>query len=74
MHGAKLFGANLRGADLSWADLTGADLTMADLSGADLSWVNYNSDTKWPYGFIPPNSAGKSLISGRIKPWNARDR
>lgn len=61
---ASLRGANLLGANLTCrsvahpvphADLRGADLTEANLSGANLQKIVYDSSTRWPAGFTPPN-------------------
>ncbi|WP_063058932.1 pentapeptide repeat-containing protein [Nocardia sienata] len=57
LESAFLTGANLTRADLHSANLTKADLSGADLSGADLTGIIYDSNTRWPEGFVPPPSA-----------------
>jgi hypothetical protein len=56
-----LSNANLRAADLTRALLDGAILRGADLSNADLedtqlAGVIADNATKWPHGFIPPQT------------------
>lgn len=66
--GSKLAKVNLKGADLSRADLThavlagadlqgaklqGANLTAADLANVNLTGALYDSQTRWPQGFVP---------------------
>jgi uncharacterized protein YjbI with pentapeptide repeats len=58
---AELHGANLRGADLAAAELRSASLQGADLGGARLDRVDfqrasYDAATKFPRGFVPPES------------------
>lgn len=55
--GAELTNANLTSADLTRANLTGALLTGANLTGVHLTGIVYDGSTKWPEGFIPPQSA-----------------
>ena len=77
---ANLEAANLQRCDLNWADLRQANLEGADLSNADLAWANlcdtdlsrskltgarYNSQTKWPEGFVP-EAAGCELILNHV--------
>jgi uncharacterized protein YjbI with pentapeptide repeats len=57
----ELHNANLRGADLSRSELRaarlqGADLTGARLDGADLERACYDAATKFPRGFVRPES------------------
>ena len=52
--GADLRGAILRGAVLHLASLYGAILEGADLTGADLRGATYDTETRWPVGFKPP--------------------
>ncbi len=51
---ASFRGADLTDADLAHANLRGADLTGATLTGAILERAKYDSDTRWPAGFVPP--------------------
>ena len=51
---ANLSAANLREASLYGANLSGANLSGTNLYGADLREATWDTDTKWPEGFIPP--------------------
>ena len=56
LNGADLSDANLRGADLRYANLSVADLNGANLSGANLNGAKFNDKTKFPDGFIIPET------------------
>ena len=56
LSGTDLRGAILRRVNLTGALLVGADLTGADLTGANLAAITYDSSTRWPDGFVPPES------------------
>ena len=61
---ASLFGASFKKADLTGADLEGANLARAllqgavladaKLAGAILDKAQFDGDTVWPTGFVPP--------------------
>ncbi len=55
--GANLTRAFLSAADLTGVDLRGAVLTGANLRGAVLTGAIYDESTRWPEGFVPPQSA-----------------
>jgi hypothetical protein len=57
---ANLTGANLTGANLLGANLTGADLLGAYLTGANLTGAIADTWTRWPVGFVVPNSVVQS--------------
>lgn len=50
---ATLTGADLREATLIYANLRGANLSKTDLTGIQLEKAVYDSETKFPDGFIP---------------------
>ena len=54
--GANLYGANLTGAILTGANLYGANLYGANLTGANLTGANWDTYTRWPEGFTPPEA------------------
>jgi len=73
---AQLGDADLTDAYLPWSDFTDADLTSATLEGADftfaehldradLTFATYDDETRWPYGFQPPEDARKVEVKGR---------
>jgi uncharacterized protein YjbI with pentapeptide repeats len=47
--------ADLAKADLRYCDLCGADLTGATLDGTKLEGAQYDQDTRFPEGFVPPD-------------------
>ncbi|HEY7426321.1 MAG TPA: pentapeptide repeat-containing protein [Gemmataceae bacterium] len=49
-------GADLTGTDLSRSHLEGVDFSGARLEGADLNHAYYDANTKFPAGFVPPES------------------
>ena len=53
---ARFGAADLRGAFLFSSYLQGADFTDAQLKGAELGGANYDAATKFPQGFVPPES------------------
>jgi len=67
-----LWDCDFRGANLQEADFNGSTLEDLNLSGADLSGaklpdvkdvknLTWDSDTKWPNGFVPPKSVPTHL-------------
>jgi hypothetical protein len=54
---ASLGRSTLRNAHLEGANLRNTFLAEADLEGAYLEQAIYNSKTKWPEGFMPPETA-----------------
>ena len=57
LSGADLTRANLTGADLREANLSGANMTGATLDSANLQASSYDQLTRWPEGFLPPESS-----------------
>jgi uncharacterized protein YjbI with pentapeptide repeats len=53
MAGANFEGANLALTKLDFANLAGADLSRTSLSQASLREIAYDSETRWPAGFMP---------------------
>ncbi len=69
---ARFRGANLTGANLSRAKLSGANLTGANLTGANLKDVVTNENTRFPDGFVLPDTPAET--PERFVPpahWNA---
>ena len=51
---ANFQGADLTGAEIHFTALLGADFTGANLDGVDFKNARYDTDTKFPQGFVPP--------------------
>jgi uncharacterized protein YjbI with pentapeptide repeats len=65
-------GANFRGADLTDADigssrLQGVDFTNAKLKGTEFRLATYDPATKFPAGFVPPDTMELELPPADIK-------
>jgi hypothetical protein len=56
LRNAIFHGADLTGSDLSRSWLEGADFTGAKLDGADLNHCEYDANTKFPEGYVPPDT------------------
>jgi len=61
IHIATLTNANFRGADLTdakldYSSLVGSDFTDANLTGVHLNKAKYDQTTKFPKGFVPPET------------------
>lgn len=62
LRGANLSGAHLEGANLVGAILLGADLTGAFLEKTITAGAQWDDNTKWPEGFVPPGKPSVTVV------------